>query len=247
MNFFSHKIVNPTGGSITWNEWLAKNVKTAEEKQASEAKPECDDDPRGQCRGQVINNDNEEGADSYQKGESVDGKEDQQEGGSKDKEASSVAKTVAAHCDKEMGECDKAGDVTEDHSDASNADVGEARVEQNINNDPNYQKGESTNPGKVDGKNKKEKAAAAKPTTKTAKGKGFKKIACLDRKEKLSLFAHMTKQKSKSGTAAYPISYVEAMVGMKFSNMKDDEKEWFRSFWRTMYPDVYVEEMVADR
>ena len=69
MNFFSNRIVNPTGKTPSWNDWL--------EKFASEAKPETDDDPRGQGRGQVINNDNEEGAHSYQEGESVDGKEDQ--------------------------------------------------------------------------------------------------------------------------------------------------------------------------
>lgn len=243
MQFFSHKIVNPAGNTATWEDYLAAHLKTAEEKKASEAKPECcDDDPRGECRGQVINNDNEEGAHSYQEGESVDGKPDQVEGGSKDKEASAEAKVVEAktkeaHCDKEMGECGKAGDVTEEHSDAGNADVGDAAVEQNINNDPNYQKGESTNPGKVDGKNKKTEASS----------KGFKKIACLDRKEKLELFAHMTQKKNKLGTPAYPMPYIEAMIGLKFSNMKDDEKEWFRSFWRTMYPDSYVEEMVADR
>ncbi|MHA2279874.1 MAG: hypothetical protein ACXAC5_03230 [Promethearchaeota archaeon] len=252
MNFFSHKIANPAGNASTWNDWLENYF----QKEASEAKPECDDDPRGQCRGQVINNDNEEGAHSYQEGESVDGKPDQEEGGShKEAQASGEVKdtqseetatsettTKEAHCDKEMGECDKAGDVTEDHSDAGNADVGNAQVEQNINNDPNYQKGESTNPGKVDGKNKKTEAS-----TKTAVKSGFKKIACLERKEKLELFAHMTSQKTKSGTAVYPIQYVEAMVGLTFANMKDDEKSWFRKFWLTMYPDSYVEEMVADR
>lgn len=252
MNFFSQKIANPLGSNSSWDEWLENHFKTAEQKEASEAKPECDDDPRGQCRGQVINNDNEEGAHSYQEGESVDGKPDQAEGGSKDKEANAQtptkkAETKEAHCDKEMGECDKAGDVTEEHSDAGNADVGNAHVEQNINNDPNYQKGESTDPGKVDGKNKKTEAKAKSGTSKSASSKGFKKIACLGHSEKLSLFAHMSKQKTKSGTPAYPMQYIEAMVGLKFSNMKDDEKEWFRKFWLTMYPDSYVEEMVADR
>lgn len=243
MNFFSHKIVNPTGNTATWDEWLESYLN----KTASEAKPECDDDPRGQCRGQVVNNDNEEGAHSYQEGESVDGKPDQEEGGSKDKKAST--ETKEAHCDKEMGESCKAGDVTEDHSDAGNADVGEAHVEQNINNDPNYQKGESTNPGKVTGKNKKDKGAEAssKGTIKTAEKRGFKKIACLNRKEKLELFAHMTARKNKSGVSEYPIEYVEAMVGVTFANLKDEEKTWFKKFWNTMYPESYVAEMVADR
>ena len=114
-----------------------------------------------------------------------------------------------------------------------------------FNNDPNYQKGESTNPGKVDGKNKKTDGISKK--TEASTKKGFKKIACLNRREKLELFAHMTQQKTKTGAPAYPIQYVEAMVGVTFANMKDDEKEWFRKFWLTMYPEAYVSEMVAER
>ena len=246
MKFFSHKIVNPVGSTGTWNEWLENHLKTAEEKNASEAKPECDDDPRGQCRGQVINNDNEEGAHSYQEGESVDGKPDQNEGGNhkpnntapKSSETDTPVKeaTLEAHCGKEMGECDAAGKVTEDHADAGNADEGNAEVQQNINNDPNYQKGESTNPGKVDGKNKKTEASK----------KGFQKIASLDRRGKLELFAYMA-ARQKNGTQMYPMPYIEAMVGLTFANMKDDEKEWLRTYWKTQYPESYVEEMVEDR
>lgn len=241
MEFFSHKIVNPLGGGPTFQEWVEKYLT----KTSSEAKPECDDDPRGQCRGQVVNNDNEEGAHSYQEGESVDGKPDQGEGGSKEKESSAGASVKEADCGKDMGECDKAGDVTEEHSDAANADVGDAQVEQNINNDPNYQKGESTDPGKVTGKNKKE--SSKKGHTKQATSRGFKKIASMNHKEKLELFAHMTSQKTKSGAPAWPIQYVEAMVGQTFANMKDDEKSWFKKFWLTMFPDSYVSDMVADR
>ncbi len=241
MQFFSNKIVNPAGNEgPTWDDWVRDNFTT---KEASEAKPECDDDPRGQCRGQVINNDNEPEAHSYQEGESVDGKPDQDEGGSK--ESKVQAQTKEADCGKEMGECDNAGKVTEDHTDAGSADEGDAACEQNINNDPNYQKGESTDPGKVDGKNKKE--SSIKGIKKSASGKKFQKVASLDRKEKLELLAAMTGKKNKSGTAAWPIQYCEAMVGLKFSNLKDDEKSWFKQFWTTMYPDSYVEEMVADR
>lgn len=263
MNFFSQKIANPVGPTQTWDEYLQSVLN----KEASEAKPESDGDPRGQGRGQVINNDNEEGAESYQKGESVDGKDDQCESGDH------KPNSKKADCGKDMGECDGAGKVTEDHSDAGNADVGNAAVTQNINNDPNYQKGESTNPGSVDGKNKKEtgesskgsddadkgsddadkgsddsdKEASTKKVTKAASKSGFKKIASMNRKEKVELFAAMSAKKSKSGTAAWPISYVEAMVGLTFANMQDDEKAWFQNFWQTMYPDSYVAEMVADR
>jgi len=232
MEFFSHRIANPVGGGKTFTEWANDYL----EKLASEAKPECEDDPRGQCRGQVVNNDNEEGADSYQKGESVDGKDDQAEG-KKDKKSEAASDTPVKEAgEKGMGDCSKAGDVTEEHSDASSDDVGDAKTEQNINNDPNYQKGESTNPGKVDGKNKKESSA-----------KGFTKIASMNRKEKLETFAHMTSQTNKSGAPAWPIEYVEAMLGITYANMKDDEKAWFEKFWQTMFPDSYVKEMVKDR
>jgi hypothetical protein len=133
MNFFSHKIVNPTGDSPNFDDFV-NNFLT--QKEASEAKPECDDDPRGQCRGQVVNNDNEEGADSYQKGESVDGKPDQEEGCKKAdtesevKEADTTEPEVKEAEGKGMGECGKAGDVTEEHSDAGNEDEGNAKVEQ---------------------------------------------------------------------------------------------------------------------
>ncbi len=239
MKFLANKIVNPAGNEgPTWNEWVQNFL----EKNASEAKPECDDDPRGQCRGQEINNDNEPEAHSYQEGESVDGKPDQAEG-KKSKESTTETAEIK-EAGKEMGECDGAGKVTEDHSDAGSADEGEAAVEQNINNDPNYQKGESTDPGKVDGKNKKE---SSRKVVKSANKNGFKKVASLNRKEKFELFAAMTGKQNKSGTPAWPIEYVEAMVGLKFSNMKDDEKTWFKQFWLTMYPNSYVDEMVADR
>ena len=250
MQFIANKITNPanTDNQPTWNEWV-KNYfeKEAAKKEASEAKPECNDDSRGACRGQVANNDNEPEAHSYQEGESVDGKPDQAEGkgkGKKDKDASAeVPEIKAAHCDKDMGECSKAGDVTEEHSDAANADVGDAQVASHINNDPNYQKGESTDGSKVNGKNKKEHSKSKDASTK----RGFKKVASLDHKEKLQLFAHMSTRKTKSGSPQWPISYVEAMTGIKFANLKDDEKSWFKKFWETQYPGTYVSEMVADR
>ena len=238
MKFITNKIANPTGNNISFDEWIAKTfgkqASTDETKVASEAAPECDRDPRGQCRGQVINNDNEDGAHSYQEGESVKGKEDQAEGKKKS------SKTKEAHCAKDMGECAKAGDVTEEHSDAANADVGKAQVEQNINNDPNYQKGESTNPGKIDGKNKKQPDDPVVGKSSATKAK-YKKIASLKRQEKIKLFAFLAANKVN------PLNYVEAMVGIKLANMTEDEKNFIRKFWQTMYPREYVEEMVANR
>ncbi len=134
----------------------------------------------------------------------------------------------------------KAGDVTEEHSDAANADVGKAQVEQNINNDPNYQKGESTNPGKIDGKNKKQPDDPVVGKSSATKAK-YKKIASLKRQEKIKLFAFLAANKVN------PLNYVEAMVGIKLANMTEDEKNFIRKFWQTMYPREYVEEMVANR
>lgn len=243
MNFFNNKIVNPTGSGPTFDEWLNKFLTkeaSEEEKTASEAAPEQDGDCRGQGRGQVINNDNEDGANSYQTGESVDGKSaqggnarkdaggmtDQNDNTQSDKEGASDEKTVEA-C--EMGEADDAGKVTEEHVKAAPTDGTDC--EQLINNDPNYQKGESTNPGKSESDSKKD-----------AKSKsGFKKVTGLTRKEKLQLFAKLSASKTN------PIQYVESMVGLKFANMTDEEKAWFKSFWEILYPADYAAEMAADR
>lgn len=245
MNFFHNKITNPAGGGITFADWLDKTFG----KTASEAKPgtglDMKDEPRGQQRGQVINNDNEEGAHSYQEGESVDGKKeqggnarpdkggktDQNDNKQTDKKAST--KTKQAHCGKEMGESKDTGKITEKHTEAGPGDDEHPEPKILINNDPNYQKGESTNPGKVKGDKKKQ-------TGNKATKASFKPIVSMNRKEKLAVFAMLCAQK-------HPLAYCEAMVGIKEANMTDKEKKWFKKFWETQYPPEYVEEMAADR
>ena len=44
-----------------------------------------------------------------------------------------------------------------------------------------------------------------------------------------------------------PLEYCEAMVGLKFANLTEEEKAFLRSFWLTMYPPEYVENMIKDR
>lgn len=251
MNFFHNKIANPVGNGPSFNEWLekqfgAKEAETQDQvKAASEAKPgigiDMKGESRGQQRGQVINNDNEEGAHSYQEGESVDGKKEQggnarpDTGGTTDKkdhkqtDKEATAKVKQAKCGKEMGESSDAGKVTEKHTEAAPGDDENKEPKILINNDPNYQKGEST---KGKGKDKK--------SDKSASNGQFKKVASMNRQEKLALFASLSSQK-------HPIEYVEAMVGLKFANMTSEEKEWFKNFWTIMYPPEYVEDMVADR
>ena len=249
MEFITNTIVNPTGNGVTFNDWLEKM-----KKEASEAKPECDGDPRGGCRGQVINNDNEEGAGSYQEGESVDGKKeqggnarkdaggetDQKDNEQKDKEAaSSAAKKVEAKCGKEMGESDDAGKVTDKHTEAGPGDDENPEPKTLINDDPNYQKGESVDPAKATSKSKKgpdDRVGKSSETTNK-----FKKVASLNRAEKLALFAKLSSVKSN------PIEYVEAMVGMKFANMTEEEKSWFKEYWKILYPSEYADEMAKDR
>lgn len=278
MNFFTNKIVNPTGdGGPSFEEWLAgflTKQASQEEKTASEAKPglgqETGDESRGQMRGQVINNDNEEGAHSYQEGESVDGKSEQggnarkDKGGKtdtgeepekqSDKDASSGDKVVEAVCGKEMGESDDAGKVTEEHTEAGPGDDENPEPKVKINNDPCYQKGESSNPEKAKVESKKQPGEAVGKGA-SAKAR-FEKVASMDRKKKLQLFAYLSSQKyntylpvkTAKGTSHKPsLAYVEAMVGETYANMQEDEKEWFRDFWRILYPENYVEEMVADR
>lgn len=257
MNFFHNKIANPAGDAPTFNDWLEKQFGT---KTASEAKPgigmDMDGESRGQQRGQVINNDNEEGAHSYQEGESVDGKKeqggnarpdkggetDQKDNKQNDKGASTVAKVKQAKCGKEMGESSDAGKVTEDHTEAAPGDdEAKGDCSQLINNDPNYQKGESTDPGKVDGKNKKQPGDQVVGKSKSAASNvPFKKISSMNHKERLAAFAYF-------GSLKHPMDYVEAQVGLKFANLTAEEKKWLKSFWGILYPAEYVEEMVADR
>lgn len=245
MNFFSHKIANPAGNGPTWEQYV-NDLLT---KVAREAKPECDDDPRGACRGQSINNDNDEGAgQSYQDGESVKGKSDQKEGTPrKDKggktEAAATAPVKQAKCGKEMGESGDAGKVTEKHTEAAPGDDKNTDCKQMINNDPNYQKGESTNPGKVKGKNKKQPGdpVVGKGKKKAEQTLQFKKVASLNRQEKVALMLALTQNKNN------PIQYVEAMVGLKVANLTEEEKTFLRKFWETMYDTDYVNEMLADR
>lgn len=255
MNFFHNRIANPVSGGPTFQEWLENQFGT---KTAGEAKPglglDDDNEPRGQQRGQVINNDNEEGAHSYQEGESVDGKKeqggnarqdtggttDQKDNKQKDKGASSAAASKQAKCGKEMGESSDAGKVTEKHTEAAPGDDEHPEPKTLINNDPNYQKGESTNPGKKKS-DKKDKSASTKTQ--------FQKISSLNRKQKLALFASLTADQKNliRSDACGPLSYCEAMVGVKFANMAPEEKEWFKNFWSILYPEEYVTEMVADR
>lgn len=147
-----------------------------------------------------------------------------------DKEASASEDVKEASCGKEMGESNDAGKVTETHTEAGPGDDENPEPKVLINNDPNYQKGESTNPGKVTGKNKKSSSQHQ-----------FKKVASLNRQEKVALIAQLgTNPKN-------PVEYIEAMVGMKIANLTGEEKEALRRFWLTMYDEGYVDDMLADR
>jgi len=238
MNFFHNRIATPVGNAPTFDEWLQKNFGVEQNvKTASEAAPgiglDMSDEPRGQQRGQVINNDNEEGAHSYQQGESVDGKSDQggntrpDTGGTTDqnehvqtdKGGSAITGVKEAHCGKEMGESDNAGKITEDHTEAGPGDDENPEPKVLINNDPCYQKGESTK-----SKSKDKKQPGDPVVGKSSSSTKFKKVASMSHKEKLALFASLSSNKHN------PLPYVEAMVGLKFANLTDEEKEWFRNF-----------------
>lgn len=248
MKFFTNKIANPAGNGVNFQEWIEKTFGT---KTASEAKPgigmDTDGEPRGQQRGQVINNDNEEGAHSYQEGESVDGKKDQggnsrpDSGGTTDlkdhKQNDKEGSVKEAVCGKEMGESSDAGKVTEDHTEAGPGDDKHPEPKVLINNDPCYQKGESTDPGKVRGKNKKQ---PGEPVVSASNKLAFKKVSTLNHQEKLALFMVLSAQK-------HPIEYCESMTSLKFANLTPKEKQWFTNFWEILFPPEYAADMVADR
>lgn len=254
MRFFTNRIVNPASSqNNSFDEYLLNLLsKTAsEEKQAAEAKPgiglpDANKDSRTSGKGQVINNDP-----LYQKGEST-GKGKKEEKTENPKEDKKAAKAVVAKCGKEMGESHDAGKVTEKHTDAAPGDD-KNKTKILINNDPNYQKGESTKTKKKDDKEKK----SDKKEKKASSVNSFKKISQLNQTEQLSLFAVLSSKKeythlpfrTASGEKDKKPSllYVEAITGQKFANMKEEEKSWFKDFWKTMYPEEYVEEMVSDR
>lgn len=195
-----------------------------------------------------INNDNKDGA-GYQKGETQgkgkkpavetmkDENLDPTNGKTKKdstKKESSSAKT--ADCHREMGESSDAGKLVDNpasHKEQGNAEKGPGEVTQQINAEPNYQKGESTNKPQGKKTEKSSKEATVKPS--------FQKISSMTREDKIKTFAVLASNKHN------PLAYVEAMVGIKWANMTDKEKEFVRKFWRTMYADDYVELMVKDR
>ena len=250
--FFHNRIVNPVSGGITFNEYVKKlTKKTAEcgkemgetsgageltEKHAPAAPGDDNSDVKA-----LINNDP-----NYQKGESVDGKKKNEKKSDKKESVATTQTTKKADCGKEMGESDAAGKETE-HSPAAPADE-KSDVKALINNDPNYQKGESVDGKKdqKDGNPRKDKGGATASTkgvikaTKTAAAK-LRKVASLNREEKIQLFAELSRNPKN------PIAFIEAMVGIKIANMTKEEKQMLRDFWLTMFDTDYVEKMVADR
>ena len=258
MKLITNRIANPAGNAPKWSDWVAnlmkdaaanaasQQIKEASDKAAPGIGMDTDDEPRGQMRGQVVNTEGEEdmtnNPESPKQGGNArpdqGGTTDQKDHEQSDKEgAAEEVETKEAKCGKEMGESDDAGKVTEDHTEASPGDDENPEPKVLINNDPNYQKGESTNPGKAKGDNKKQ---PGEPVSAQLASK-FRKVASMDRLQKLVFFASLSSNKE------YPIEYSEAMAGIKVANLTSEEKEWFKDFWQTLYPPEYVAEMVADR
>jgi hypothetical protein len=264
MKLITNRIVNPTGEGPTFQQWLERYAAELKQKKeaSEEAKPglgmpDGGDDPRGQARGQVVNTEGEEAMtndpelpteDDIKARPDTGGTTDQKSAETESEQKTAEVKKEA-ECGKEMGESDDAGKVTEDHTEAGPGDDEHPEPKTLINNDPNYQKGESTDPAKATGKSKKEPGdpVVGKGKGKESKVKNtFQKISSLNRLSKLKLFASLSSNKDYH-LGNNPLSYVEAMVGLTFANMTEEEKRWFRDFWLTMYPPEYVEEMVADR
>lgn len=257
--FFHNRIVNPVSGGLNFQQWVEKITKEAAAKKATKTaesskemgetsgagevtekhSPAAPGDPNSDVSA-LINNDP-----NYQKGESVDGKKKDEKKSDKKESAATAQTAKKADCGKEMGESDAAGKETEKHTPAAPADE-KSDVKTLINNDPNYQKGESVS-GKEDQKDgspRKDKGGATAKgvikATKTAAAK-LRKVASLNREEKLQLFAELSRNPKN------PIAFIEAMVGLKIANMTKEEKQMLRDFWLTMFDEDYVEKMLADR
>lgn len=234
MNFVTHRILNPAGKGPSFKDWMENYLqKLAADKQAEcKEMGDCTDagkvtekhSPAASGDGVVsspINNDP-----CYQTGESVDGV--------KKDEKKAPAKKEAPKAEKKEEKSEKKEDKKGDKKEASakpavkeakkTEDEPTANINNNVQNDPELPK-----------EDKKKAKKCAESTG------GFKKIAELERAEKLQLFATL------SANPKNPIQYVEAMVGLKFANMTDEEKTWFKKFWGVLYPESYVTEMVKDR
>jgi hypothetical protein len=251
MNFIHNKITYPTGGGPTLDDIVDKILHTAKKEQEEDT-----------SKISPINNDNKPEAHSYQEGESCgkgkkpgedidtmkneDLEAEEAKGGKKSEAAAPPAEKTAKseqECDRAMGKSQDAGKMVDDpksHKEQGNCEKGEGAVTQQINAEPNYQKGESTDQSKAKPSSKKGpgdpvvgKSSASKPA--------FKKIAEMTRTDRIKTFAVLAANRHN------PREYVEAMVGIKWANLTDKEKEFLRRFWRTMYPDEYVAEMIADR
>ena len=226
MKFISNKILNPAGDGKSFADFVESLLQT--KTAAQEAKPGTGIDNLGepQGKGHVINTEGEKEMTNdpqLPKDEKSSGKKEEK----KESAAAKTKKTVKADCGKCMGDSPDAGKVTEKHTEAAPGDNENPEPKVLINNDPNYQKGEST------GKKKSDKKSSLRAR--------FQKIASMDRLNKLILFASLSSSKE------YPLDYIESMSGLKFANMTDEEKSWMKDYWKTLYPPDYVEEMVKDR
>lgn len=189
MNFFSNKIVNPTGPAVKFDEWLLNFM----EKSANQNKQ--------------------------------------------------------ANCGKEMGESTDAGKTTK-HTPASPGNDENKKPKLLINNDPHYQKGES-----VTGKKNTKTKAKNKTKTKGKKAESkfvFKKISSLTDEQRLSLFKALASNENnvKLGSKNNKIPtlmYVEAMTNLKFSNLNEKQKNKLVEYFKILYPEDFVKEMVKDR
>ena len=243
MKFISNRILNPVGESKSFSDYIESLLQTKTASQ--EAKPGTGIDNTGEPkeRGQVINtegekemtNDPQLPTDDKAKGKSEGKKEDKKEEKKEEKKedkkeekkesASKTNKTVKADCGKCMGDSADAGKVTETSTEAGPGDSENPEPKVLINTNT------QNKPQKPKGKSDKKSSLKSR----------FQKIASMDRLNKLVLFA------SLSSTKEYPINYVEAMTGLKFANMTEEEKSWMKDYWKTLYPPEYVEEMVKDR
>lgn len=166
---------------------------------------------------------------------------------------------------KDSGCCSGAGEVTEKHKPAKSEDGTDAVL---INNDPNYQKGESVDGKKEEKKTdkvetKKTSAKVAKkakdepkaninnnvqnnPKKPDVKGKKasvtkvFKTASQMNESEKVKMIIALASNKNN------PIEYIEAMLGIKMANLSPKNKALVKNYFTILYGEKYANEMVQD-
>jgi len=217
MRLFSSKIANPVSGGTTWDEFVAKTLSAMNKTEEETKTAETEEQPQKQ---------EEETQEEDEKTAAKIIKEDGEEEvnvnneGTPEMTNDDYEKDITKHRESEA-------ESTEEVKEAETEETTEKQAE---TKEEETEKTEDEEPAKEEAK-----------STKASMQDSFRKIASLGRREKLMTLAALAADKNN------PIEYCEAMVGIKLADMTDEERRWFADYMSIIYPQKFVEELVAKR